>query len=193
MKKILLIIVLSLYFITPSQADDIRDFQIEGMSLGDSLLDHFGEDEIKENKQENYFKEKTYSQSEWVGISSKVYGNLSVAYKSNDKKYKIVHISGINIMDFNECKKQQKTIDEELKTMFKSFNRTKEKKKHEYDKTGNSFGEVITYWAKNQDAINISCTNWSDKITRKNNWADNLGISISKIEFLIWQQTVANK
>ena len=30
-----------------AKADDIRDFQIEGMSIGDSLLDYFNEDEIK--------------------------------------------------------------------------------------------------------------------------------------------------
>ena len=35
MKKFLNIIVLSLCLITPSQADDIRDFQIEGISIGD--------------------------------------------------------------------------------------------------------------------------------------------------------------
>ena len=46
MKKLLAIIILSLYFITSSQADDIRDFEIEGMSIGDSLLDHFTKKEI---------------------------------------------------------------------------------------------------------------------------------------------------
>ena len=47
MKKLLAIVVLSLCFITPSQADDIRDFQIEGISVGESLLKHFPESEIK--------------------------------------------------------------------------------------------------------------------------------------------------
>ena len=40
MKKILAIIILCLCFITSSQADDIRDFQIEGISVGDNLFDH---------------------------------------------------------------------------------------------------------------------------------------------------------
>ena len=43
MKKLLAIIVLSLCFITSSQADDIRDFQIDGISIGDSLLDYYNE------------------------------------------------------------------------------------------------------------------------------------------------------
>ena len=35
-------------FQTSSLADDIRDFQIEGISIGDSLLDYMSEEEIKE-------------------------------------------------------------------------------------------------------------------------------------------------
>ena len=54
MKKLLAIVVLSLCFITPSQADDIRDFQIEGMSIGDSLLDYFSEKDIKSAKKVTY-------------------------------------------------------------------------------------------------------------------------------------------
>ena len=49
MKKLLGILVLILFTLqTPSQADDIRDFQIEGMSIGDSALDYFSEEEIIE-------------------------------------------------------------------------------------------------------------------------------------------------
>ena len=54
MKKLLAIIILNLCFIIPSQANDIRDFQIEGISIGDSLLDYFNEDIIKENKENIY-------------------------------------------------------------------------------------------------------------------------------------------
>ena len=50
MKKLLGILVLGLFLITPSQADDIRDFQIEGMSVGDSLLNYISEQEIEEKK-----------------------------------------------------------------------------------------------------------------------------------------------
>ena len=49
-----LFLILSLQSWT--KADDIRDFQIEGMSIGDSLLDYISENEIK-NKI-NYHKEQ---------------------------------------------------------------------------------------------------------------------------------------
>ena len=46
MKKLFITLFLSLFFITSSQADDIRDFQIEGISVGDSLLDYIPEEKI---------------------------------------------------------------------------------------------------------------------------------------------------
>jgi len=46
MKKFFTIIALSLYFIIPLKADDIRDFQIEGISIGESLLDYLSKKKI---------------------------------------------------------------------------------------------------------------------------------------------------
>ena len=60
MKK-LLILLFSLFFLSsPSVfAEDISDFQIEGIGLGDSLLDYMTEEEIlediKANKDWYYF------------------------------------------------------------------------------------------------------------------------------------------
>ena len=49
MKKLLLILILMLGFQTLVKADDIRDFEIEGMSIGDSLLDYFAINEFTKN------------------------------------------------------------------------------------------------------------------------------------------------
>ena len=55
MKKLLVILALGFFLITPSsQADDIRDFQIEGMSIGDSALDFFSVGEIETSKKDYY-------------------------------------------------------------------------------------------------------------------------------------------
>jgi len=76
MKKLLGILVLDLFLITPSQADDVRDFQIEGMSIGDSLLDYFSEKEINDSRR-NYFSNKKYYA---VGI----YKNIEIAKSCED-------------------------------------------------------------------------------------------------------------
>ena len=50
--KILIYLVLILTFNCQSlaKADDIRDFQIEGISIGDSLIDYFTKKEINKEK-----------------------------------------------------------------------------------------------------------------------------------------------
>ena len=53
MKRLLaylfLVLVLTFSFQSLSKADDIKDFEIEGMSIGDSLLDYMTINEIEQN------------------------------------------------------------------------------------------------------------------------------------------------
>ena len=46
MKRLLLIFILTLSFNTMTKAEDIKDFEIEGLSIGDSLLELFTKEEI---------------------------------------------------------------------------------------------------------------------------------------------------
>ena len=57
MKKISTYLFLIFFsFLESSHAENIKDFQIEGISLGDSLLDHFSKKMIKKNKIKNMEK-----------------------------------------------------------------------------------------------------------------------------------------
>ena len=49
-----LIVIFLLFFNTITKADDISDFEIEGMSIGDSLLDYLSKKEI--DKLESHHK-----------------------------------------------------------------------------------------------------------------------------------------
>ena len=46
MKRLILILIITLSFQSWTIADDIRDFEIEGMSIGDSALDFFSKSEL---------------------------------------------------------------------------------------------------------------------------------------------------
>ena len=124
MKKLLGILVLGLWFISVSSfADDIRDFQIEGMSIGDSLLDYMSKKEIKENVGFVYDDKKfklTLSNK-----SSDSYDEITIAHKTKDKKYKIYGMSGIiNFSnDIKDCYKKQKEIEETLVSLFDKLRR----------------------------------------------------------------------
>ena len=63
MKKILIIFFISLLSFTNaniSKADDISIFQIDGLSIGQSALKIFSEEEILKGNQ-NYYKSKKYT------------------------------------------------------------------------------------------------------------------------------------
>ena len=54
MRVFIAVVVLIFSFQSWTKADDISDFEIEGMSLGDSLLDFFTKEEINNNTK-NYY------------------------------------------------------------------------------------------------------------------------------------------
>ena len=194
MKKIFLIITIFLItfnFQSLTKADDIRDFQIEGMSIGDSLLDYFSKQEIKQNLMLDYYMNfpkdyrKIYRISEFKKNSRfKTYANVSIDFFENDKKFIIQTISGlIFIKNSEECYKKQNQIDEDLSKLFKNISRQINKDNHSFDKTGNSKTRAINYWFDNGDLITLICTDWSNAITNSYGWTDNLALEIKKKEY----------
>ena len=69
-----LILILSLQSWT--KADDIRDFEIEGTSIGDSLINHFKENEVKNGISTS----NAYSSDKF--ISSNIYPSNYEVYES---------------------------------------------------------------------------------------------------------------
>ena len=62
MKKLLSLVVLGFLLSKIVYADNISDFQINGMSLGDSALEYYSKASIDSNKQ-NWYKGKKYKTS----------------------------------------------------------------------------------------------------------------------------------
>ena len=191
MKKLSIYLFLIFFgFQTSSLGDDIRDFEIEGISIGDSLLDYFSEDEIKNNIMKNYYKYK--SNKKFIAIEFnefpffETYENIAVHVKSDDKKYKIYEIGGFDFYGENidDCYKKQNKIDKELSKVFKEAKREYvSKKKHPADESGNSKVTYIMYWFKSGDFVSIDCTDWSSKMKPR---VDNLNISLVTKEFNDW-------
>ena len=87
-RKTFFLITLVLIFQTSSLADDFQDFKIEGMSIGDSALDYFSEDQLEDNEQgwHNYSYNE-YSTSFMPGKG--IYDWFLVSYKNDDYNFKI--------------------------------------------------------------------------------------------------------
>ena len=191
MKKILVIVVLGLFLITPSQADDIRDFQIEGMSIGDSLLDYYDREFILDNIVKVHNDNK-YSTIELVNEkSSDVYDAIQISFKRNNKKFIIEEITGVKFYskNINNCSSKMKDISNELKKIFDNAVFKTFKIKHSYDKSGKSVVEGVDIFLTPNSKISevlLNCINWSKEIENKKGWNDHLRVTVFTTEFSYW-------
>ena len=95
MRTFLITIILFFNVQTWTKAEDIRDYEIEGISVGESVLKYFSLNEIEQNKWD-YFKNKEFTPLQFDNPSfAKVYDAIDIQYKTNDKDYKIAGLSGI--------------------------------------------------------------------------------------------------
>ena len=193
MKRLLLILILTLSFQTLAKADDIRDFEIEGISIGDSLLDYFTQNEILKNNV-SYYKDKKFTTFELSLFSkSETYDAIQVVYKTKDKQYKIYSLSGaLDCSDnFKICEKSWEIVLKDLTKFFS--NNTKIIDRGTYnqpaDVSGKSKVSEIIFEFKSGDRATIEKTNWSKKI----GYRDNLRVNVDTKEFTVWLNTAAYK
>ena len=193
MKKLSLYIFLVLMFSSASSyAGGIRDYQIEGMSVGDSLLNFISEEEIKKSiatttqydqhmKVSDDFKVE-YSIVEFSSfiLPMEIYDNITFDVKKNDKKFTIETISGVIFFEnIDDCNKKQLEVSKDLEKLLTYYERQKRgKTKHSADQTGESESHAINYWFKSGDLITLICTDWSETLTQNLGWADNFSIEI---------------
>ena len=121
MRRLFIIIILTFSLQSLTKADDIRDFEIEGMSIGDSLLNYFNKEHIKKRisiTKSNYDSDK-YVRAYFNLNNSKNYDVANIHF-TNDTKYKIESLSGaiMNDFTFENCSNKQIQIFEDLKELF---------------------------------------------------------------------------
>ena len=178
MKKLLGIVVLVLLLSTSAYTDNIKNFQIERISIGDSALDYFSESELEDNELDwHNYSYKEYSTSLLPGRS--IYDWFQISYKSDDDNFIIEGLAGILVKkkyDDDECNKELDTTALDISKLFKN---TKQGKKQLYkvvynpreifQKTapsGKSILTSISFDFKNEGKIILSCYNM-DKATNQ--------------------------
>ena len=186
MKKLFTYLFLFFFsFQAPCWADDIYDYQIEGMSIGDSLLDYISESEINNNKGKGQFKINKFMYVDMDKLKSlEIYSALRVWIKPEDNNYKIYSVEGNIFYDnkINDCYKNQKEIVDELTELFNDKNVQKfeaEEKKHRLDKSGKSTFIATYFTFKSGEAAQITCTDWSKELK----WIDQLSVAIDSKEY----------
>ena len=164
MKRLLLILILTLSFQTLTKADDIRDFEIEGMSIGDSLLDYYNLNEIKEQTDEDLYAgtNKKFSAVNIYGVKSDLFMGLQIHHKTNDKKFKIYGIDGIFAFDedSNYCNKKRSIILDDISDIFSSLKKLEEENVQMASERG--YMDRTQFFFKNEDFIDVVCYKYND-------------------------------
>ena len=195
--KILLTLFV-LLFSSSVMADDISDFQIEGMSIGDSALDYFDR-ELIYNKTVKVYNDDKYTTVEFISLDSfDVYDALQINFIRGDNKFIIEEIAGLKKYKYNinDCHNKIEKIIKQIKTNFDKPKIISRETKHRGDKSGKSKVKMILIKISTQskyNEISLQCIDWSKAIESERNWMDHLRITIRTKEFSDWINNEAYK
>ena len=186
MRVFLTLIILIFNLQSLTKADDIRDFEIEGMSIGDSLLKH-----VEKSKLKNFVY--IYPNKEFKGILLKDISNnydaIQFTLKDNDPDYIIHNISAKLYFPnkYNDCLNKMRLIikafdviiSDEVKTQIK-YNIKRSKTS---DPSGQSIWSYKAYHFKDKSAAQVHCTDWSSEVSKTKGYIDELKSSLYSEEF----------
>ncbi|MDC3139231.1 hypothetical protein OA516_01125 [Candidatus Pelagibacter sp.] len=189
MRIFLAIIILCFSLQSLTKADDIRDFQIEGMSIGDSALDFFAETTIMSGLNVSYNDDSFYGRE--IKIDSDTYESISLTFKKNDEKFIIYQIKGMVYLNFDKCLKKKEIVISQIKEILQ--NQIENSYRGQYDKAyGESFAEV-TDLKINGGFIRVWCDTFDKNFERTKNWKDTLSVDASSEEYGEWLNNKAYK
>ena len=194
MRNYLLIIVLILNLQTLVNADDIRDFDIDGISIGENFSKYIGKNILEEKFKSFYPGSKEYYLVEFSKNDLNFldyYSYIGVHFKEDDNNFEIYSIKGM--MDFdndlNTCLGQKKVIVNSIKETLK--NPKEEKYENSYDNVYGSSKAYISDFKISDGYIRIWCTDWDKTHEKSQDWVDTINVDLSSQIFLDWLNTKA--
>ena len=184
MKKFILIIFIFFSFQSWSKADDIRELEIEGISIGDNALDFFSKDIIDENTL-FYPNSKKFFRTT-VTLNNNEFDSVQMHIK-NDDKYIIYSIAGLIYYQRNDpkkkCEDMRLKIVSEISTILDNTKKSKIEKDFEpNDETGKSYGEAIYFDFKEDysEYVKVGCVFYGEEFFKKKKLAKSFKISFNK-------------
>ena len=191
MRIIIAVLVLIFSLQSWTKADDIRDFQIEGISIGDSLLEHFSKNEINEALENpSYYKDKKFLEI-FLNYNESKFDFLQVAFQTKDKSYKIEKI--MMVKEFSDqienCKKYKKNFINESSEFLNDAKRSDVESVSSTDPTGNSFSYISVFYYPSGGFFNFNCTDYGQEMLDQKGWQDVFKVSIGSEKILNYLQS----
>jgi len=181
MKLLFIYFFLFIVFQSSAKTDDIRDFEIEEISIGDSLLNYYSQEVVEEAYDNaSYYKDETFAVL-FIPKNSKNYDKIQVTIKPTDKSHKIFGIDGVLYFDDNidECNKKKQEIVTDLEKIFTDFNKVDDDDYYTADPTKNSFDYGTWFFFNSGGFVSVNCTKMGKEVREKNGWRDQLAVSVT--------------
>ena len=184
MKKILLLIFLFLNLNNLASGNDANRLQIGGIYFGDSLLNYVDEQFIK-SQQVDYFTDDKYATSRFSSPTD-LFVHLEISYKTDDKDYKIVELSGFSYLE-DSCDNKINNVSALYTDELFDKKKREKKGKHPYDKTGKSIMSGQTYYFEDAIVAEFQCIDWSKKVEEEG-YPDHFIFTVHDLKFIKWKQ-----
>ena len=183
------IIVLIFSFQSLTKADDIRDFEIEGIALGDSALQFFSKNQIIKNSRDDHYVNNKYTpvQNDYFDFFQ-TYDAVDFNFRTNDSKFIIESLSGIIIYHnkpIENCYAKMKEIISDLDAEFSNLEKTDIKTSihpSPKNKSRKSTYTHVYYNFNNGDSISVTCYDYS----KEHGSQDHLNVNLQTKEFGDW-------
>ena len=160
MRIFLSILVLLINLQSFSKADKIQDFEIEGMSIGDSLLDFMSKSFIDGDKEALFPNDKYLTV--FYEFKSDQYDDIQIDFLSNDPKYIIQGVEAKRYFpnDIKGCRSQQKEVSQNvIELTGEEFQESS--RPHRGDETGKSMVYFNSWYFDDGSTLQTYCTDWS--------------------------------
>ena len=188
MKRLLLILILILSYQSLVNAQDIGEFKVEGMSVGESLLKFMSKKDIKKNDLKYYSNNSKFFTTNY-NWKLNTYDVVEIMIKRNDSNY-IIHTirGGIFVKDLNKCLVKRDKMINDIRSLFKNaiFNSGKQ----EHYLYPNSFQYISQFTFDNSkhqyDNIRSECMIFDKKLIKKKNFANSLSLIVQSGIIVDW-------
>lgn len=173
-----------------SFADNISDFQIEGISIGDGILEYASEQELISNKFNYIFKNnKFFGVNLDKIIPMRVYDGGGIFLKTYDKEFIVHSVYGEIFYPNNieDCYANKDKIFADLITMFEDITiNDAGTHKHNGDPYGKSKATSVWFKFESGGSVGIYCMDWGKEMEKERNYTDHLRVTINSAEYNYW-------
>ena len=186
MRTVLITIILFLNIQSLTKANDVKEIELDGLSLGTSLLKFTSESEIKKNKL-NYFEDERQYYVVFYNKNLSRFDDMEIYLKTNDDNYIMKSINaGLYPKNLNECLKIKDEIKNEISSAI-NVDFVDASYTHNYYTNSYINGDVAFLEG---GFIGLDCMFFDDKDKKKfTSLVDNLSVTISLNEINDWIET----